>query len=162
MKPSDFRRPAVLPTPTADLVDAVESRLGHAVAPASPAHTSQKKETVMTTPATTFADLIKRHGSEIAFLAAVHDENSAPAELTTLTDADFVGLVGSAKENLELFRMEDWGDGLDSALTYLNDALEADDPTAEAFLLGKAGGHMANAYEAASELACNLGIDFKR
>jgi hypothetical protein len=110
---------------------------------------------------TTFADLIKRHGREVAFIGTVHeDDPAAPADLSTLTDADFVGLLGSAKENLELFRMEDWGDGFDSALSYLADALETDDPAEKAVLIRRADKHMKDSYDIASELACNIGIDF--
>jgi hypothetical protein len=110
--------------------------------------------------ATTFADLIKRHGREIAFIAAALDDDSTPTDPTTLTDTDFVGLVGDAKDTLERSRMEDWAEGLDSALTYLADALETDDPTAKALLLGKADKHMADTYDTASELACNIGVNF--
>jgi hypothetical protein len=113
----------------------------------------------MTSP-TTFADLINRHGQEVAFLAAVHDENATPANPETMTDADFVSLVGSAAENLELFRMQDWGEGFDSALPYLTDALETDDPAEKAVLLKRANRHLKDSYEVASELACNIGINF--
>jgi hypothetical protein len=112
----------------------------------------------MTTDATTFADLIKRHGAELAFISACDD--SAPVEPTTLNDSDFVGLVGDAKNVLEKFRMEDWAEGLDSALTYLADALEAEDPTAKALLLGRADKHLGDTYDIASELACTIGINF--
>lgn len=109
---------------------------------------------------TTFADLIKRHGREIAFLGSVHEDDATPSDPSTWTDKDFVGLVGSAVENLNLFRMEDWADDLDSALSYLTDALEADDQAEQSVLLRRADKHMKDSYDIASELACNIGINF--
>ncbi|WP_371484822.1 hypothetical protein [Kitasatospora sp. NBC_00315] len=108
-----------------------------------------------TTVAPTFASLASRHGRALASIAD-HDDTPVPADPTTLDDAALAELVVAAAEFLTACRRFEDAETLQSAAGYLTDARTADAADQPA-LLRQAQKHLANTYDIAAELACDLG-----
>ncbi|MFE4604448.1 hypothetical protein ACFRKE_26740 [Kitasatospora indigofera] len=108
-----------------------------------------------TTVAPTFAGLASRHGRALAWIASP-DDNPVPADPTTVDDAGLAELVVGAAEFLTACRRFEDAETLESAASYLADACTADAADQSA-LLSQAQKYLANTYDIAAELACDLG-----